>query len=103
VAEKLANAISDRSTGLTFDAGSLMLREFLDRWLKDSVRDTVRKRIYERHEDFVGLHVKPALGRLKLKALTPAHVQGFYRGRLDSGLSPATVQKIHVIIHKALD
>ena len=33
---------------------------------------------------------------------TPAHVQGLYRGQLDSGLSPATVQKIHAVLHKAL-
>jgi integrase len=103
VAEKLAKAISDRSSGLTFDAGNLMVGEFLDGWLKDSVRDTVRQRTYERHEELVRLHIKPALGKLKLKALTPAHVQGFYRDRLDSGLSPATVQKIHVVLHKALD
>jgi integrase len=103
VAEKLAKAISDRSSGLTFDAGSLTVGEFLDRWLKDSVRDTVRQRTYERHEELVRLHIRPILGRLKLKVLTPAHVQGFYRDRLDGGLSPATVQKIHVVLHKALD
>jgi integrase len=102
VAEKLARAISDRSSGLAFDAGSLTVGEFLDRWLKDSVRDTVRQRTYERHEELIRLHIRPALGMLKLKALTPAHVQGLYRDRLDSGLSPATVQKIHVVLHKAL-
>jgi integrase len=102
VAEKLAKAISDRSSGLAFDAGRLTVGEFLDRWLKDSVRDTVRQRTYERHEELIRLHIRPALGRVKLKALTPAHVQGFYRDRLDSGLSPATVQKIHVVLHKAL-
>jgi integrase len=59
-------------------------------------------RTYERYEEILRLHVKPALGRLKLKALTPAHVQDFYRDRLDNGFSPATVQKIHVILHKAL-
>jgi integrase len=103
VAEMLAKAISDRSSGLTFDAGSLTVGEFLDRWLKDSVRDTVRQSTYERHEELVRIHIRPAVGRLKLKALTPAHVQSFYRDRLDSGLSPATVQKIHVVLHKALD
>jgi len=62
----------------------------------------VRERTYERYEEILRLHVKPALGRLKLKALTPAHVQDFYRDRLDNGFSPATVQKIHVVLHKAL-
>jgi integrase len=31
------------------------------------------------------------------------HVQGFYEDRLDAGLAPATVNKLHAILHKALD
>ena len=42
VATKLANALSDREGGLLFDAGSLTVGEYLDRWLTDSVKDTVR-------------------------------------------------------------
>jgi integrase len=99
---KLARAMADRDGGLIFDAGSLTVGDYLDRWLSNSVKDTVRERTYERYEEIIRLHVKPALGRLKLKALTPAHVQDFYRDRLDNGLSPATVQKIHASLHKAL-
>jgi integrase len=99
---KLAKAMADRDGGLIFDAGSLTVGDYLDRWLSNSVKDTVRERTYERYEEILRLHVKPALGRLKLNALTPAHVQDFYRDRLDNGFSPATVQKIHVILHKAL-
>ncbi len=40
---------------------------------------------------------------MRLKNLTPAHVRGFYRERLDAGLAPATVRKMHVVLHKALD
>ena len=99
---KLAKTMADRDGGLIFDAGSLTVGDYLYRWLSNSVKDTVRERTYERYEEILRLHVKPALGRLKLKALTPAHLQDFYRDRLDNGFSPATVQKIHVILHKAL-
>jgi integrase len=63
----------------------------------------VRQGTFVSFEQIVRLHIKPTLGRITLKNLTPAHVQGLYRDRLDSGLSPATVQKIHVVLHKALD
>jgi integrase len=102
VAKKLSRALSDRESGLVFDDKGLTVEEYLDRWLKDSVRDTVRNTTYERYKELIGLHIAPALGR-KLKALTPAHVQGFYRDRLDRNLSAATVQKMHVVLHKALD
>ncbi len=103
VAAKLAKALSDQESGLTFDAGNQTVGDYLDRWLYDSVRDTVRKGTFERHEQIIRLHIRPSLGSMKLKVLSPAHVQGFYREKLDSGLSPATVHKIHAVLHKALD
>lgn len=103
VAAKLAKALSNREDGLVFDDRGLVLREYLNCWLKYSVRDTVRPSTYERHEQLVGLHIAPALGQLKLKGLTPAHVRWFYREKLESGLSGATVHKMHVVLHKALD
>jgi integrase len=50
----------------------------------------------------VRVHMVPALGRAKLRALSPAHLQGFYRAKLDAGLSPRTVQYLHVVLHRAL-
>src|SRR5215204_7503712 len=71
VRRKLAKAMSDRDSGLVFDANSLTVREYLDRWLKDSVRGTVHQSTYERYEYAVRPHIRPALGRIKLKSLTP--------------------------------
>jgi integrase len=102
VADKLAKALVDRASGYAFDTENMTVGEYLDRWLKDSDRGSVRTSTYERHEQIVRLHLKPALGRIKLSKLTPAHVQGLYRDKLDSGLASATVQKIHTVLHKAL-
>jgi integrase len=77
--------------------------EYLERWFKDSIRGTVRMSTYEVYEYVTYPHIIPALGRTKLKTLTPAHVRGFYRDRLDAGLSSATVRKMHVVLQKALD
>jgi len=35
--------------------------------------------------------------------VTPAHVRGLYREKLEAGLSPRTVQYVHVTLHKALN
>jgi integrase len=102
VRDKLAKALSDRSSGLDFDAGAMTVGEYLERWLKDSVRSTVRTSTYERHEGIVRTHLNPALGRIKVKNLTPAHVRGLHREKLDAELAPATVRKIHSTLHKAL-
>jgi integrase len=102
VAAKLAKALSDREGGLVFDAGNRTVGDYLDRWLNDSVRGSVKQRTFENCSYIVRKYLIPALGRVKLKALTPAHVQGLYRSKLDSGLSTATVQRIHTDLHKAL-
>jgi integrase len=102
VAAKLAKALSDREGGLLFDAGSLTVGEYLDRWLTDSVKDTVRLTTYQGYERICRLHIKPSLGRVRLKDLTVAHVRGLYRERLKAGLAPRMVQLIHVTFHKAL-
>ena len=99
---KLAKALSDREGGLLFDAGSLTVGEYLDRWLTDSVMDTVRLTTYQGYERICRLHVKPSLGRVRLKDLTAVHVRGLYRERLEAGLAPRMVQLVHVTLHKAL-
>ena len=102
VHDKLIEALGSRAQGLVFDAGSLTVGEYLTRWLEDSVRGTVRVSTYEVHRHMIQPHIVPALGRLKLKDLNPAHVRGLYREKLDSGLSAATVRKMHSILRKAL-
>ena len=102
VHDKLIEALGNRAQGLVLDAGNLTAGEYLTRWLKDSVRGTVRQSTFEVHRHMIEPHIVPALGRLKLKDLSPAHVRGFYREKLNSGLSAATVRKMHSVLRKAL-
>ena len=102
VSEKLAKALADRASGIVLDDKNLTVNEYLDSWLSDCVRGTVRESTFSRDKYLVTNHIKPSLGHLKLKNLNALHLQGLYRERQDSGLSPSTVQKIHHIMHKAL-
>jgi len=100
--QKLAKAMLDRDGGLVFDAASLTVEEHMTQWLQSSAKGTVRVSTFERYEQINRLHIVLALGRIKLKSLTPAHVRNLYRDRLDSGLAPATIHKLHTCLHKAL-
>ena len=102
VAAKLSKALADREGGFVFDAGKMTVREYMERWLSDSVRGTVRSSTYERHEQIIRTHINPPLGNMKLKNLSPAHVRGLHREKLEAELAPATVRKIHSTLHKAL-
>src|SRR5215212_9113561 len=67
-ATRLAKAISERDAGLIFDAGSLTVGAYLERWL-DAITDTVKQRTWQRHEEVVRLHIKPVLGGARLDRL----------------------------------
>jgi len=101
-AKKLAKALSDREDGMVFDAENLTVGEYLDRWLKDSVEGNVGPRTLSNYQLQVRQHIRPALGRINLKALSPAHDQSVYRSKLDSGLAPSSVRYIHAVLHRAL-
>lgn len=101
-AKKLTKALSDREGGLVFDDKGLTVKEYLERWLLDSVRGSVKQTTLENYEYVVRMHLVPTLGHLKLKALTPMHVQALYSAKLDSGLSVRTVRLTHATLHKAL-
>ncbi len=102
VEEKLTKAKAQRDGGLVLETANLNLGKYLERWLSDSVKDSVRSSTYESYAWLITTYVIPALGSIKLKALTPAHVQAFYRSKLDAGLSPRTVQYTHAVLHRAL-
>lgn len=101
VAGKLNKAIAERETGLFYDCENITLASYLDRWL-DSIRDTLAPSTVRRHEELTRIHVKPAVGQLKLSKLDPLQVQSLYRSKLDEGLSAATVVKIHSTLSKSL-
>jgi integrase len=101
LSSKLTKAVAHGNEELVFDSDQLTVAQYLDRWL-DSVRDTVRESTWVRHEINVRVHVKPALGRVRLGTLDPLQVQSFYRCKLDQGLSAASVLKIHSPLSKSL-
>jgi integrase len=103
VGRKLAKALSEREGGLVFDDEGLTLGKYLDKWLEGSLRGAVRQSIFDRYEIAIRVHIKPVLGRLKLTKLAPSHLAGFYQDKLAAGFAPASVTKLHVALHKALD
>jgi integrase len=98
---KLAKARATRDEGLIFDTENMTLREYLERWLNDSVRARLRPSTYESYSWLIRKHIAPTLGNVKLKALSAAHLQSFYCSKSDEGLT-RTVEYLHDVLHAAL-
>ena len=88
VAEKLAKAMADRDSGLVFEAGNLTIAEYLSRWLETSVKGSVRPRTLDNYRMHVRHHLIPALGSVKLKALSPPTCKLCTARSLTRGLRP---------------
>jgi integrase len=99
----------DVDTGCFITPKRLTVGEFLDRWLADYAEPKVSPKTYERYEEIVRVHLKPALGACQLQQLSAADIQRFYRqaregGRKQGagGLSPQTIIHFHRLLREAL-
>ena len=73
--DKLVKEMARQDSGLVSDAGKITVGEFLDKWLDESVKNAVVPSTAERYEQIARLHLKPRLGEIRLKGLSPLHVQ----------------------------
>jgi integrase len=101
--QKLVVAQRDLQRGIAPTDDRLTTGKFLDGWLEDVVRATVRPRTYVSYEQTVRLHLRPTLGRTVLSKLRPQQVQALLNAKLASGLSPRSVGIIHAVLRTALN
>jgi len=102
VQDRMTVILRDQLRGIPAIGERQTLADFLERWLSDVVRPSVRPRTHTSYEQLVRLHLKPALGRLPLVKLTPEHVQQFMNDKLGAGLSARTVQYLRAVLRRAL-
>jgi integrase len=102
VAKKLNQALQALDHGIPVTTGRLTLKQFMERWLDDSAKPTVRPSTFKSYSALVRLHVVPELGRLSLPKLTPQDVQMMMSHKQAAGLSSRRVQMIQAVLRTAL-
>jgi integrase len=102
VRKMLTTAKHDQQRGLLADPSRETLRAFLARWLRVSVKPSVKPSTHASYEEKVRLYIVPELGSIPLQKLSPPTVQALYTKLLERGLSPRSVQYVHAILHRAL-
>lgn len=103
-AEKLKTALlSEIDKGNYVKSSKLSVKAHLTQWLDDYVTPNLSPNTAETYRFIAKKHIIPALGDVALSKLRPQLVQNLYSEKLKEGLSHATVQKIHNILHKCLE
>jgi len=102
VAKQMTTILRDVQQGIPVATERLTVSTFLDRWLEDSVKPSVRQSTYADYETTVRLHLKPALGRISLTRLTAQDVQKMMNQDIRTGVPVATVRHTRLILSIAL-
>ena len=91
------------------EPSALTVGEYLEKWLRESVKGRVKNRTYEGYEGNVRRYLVPRLGAIPLGKLTTQHVQVMESELLEGGglkgkpLSAQTVLQAHRVLTKALN
>jgi integrase len=103
VQDKLAALRRAHEDGLPVGPEKLTMGAYLQQWLENSARPTIRPKTYASYAEILRLYIMPDLGHIPLTKLRPPELQAWMNKRLASGLSPRTVQYAHAVLRRALN
>ncbi len=81
VVEKTTKLLNELQTGTYLEATKFNLGQWLDIWLWDYKKASVRANTFSSYEQNVRIHIKPEIGDILLKDLKPAMLQRFYNNK----------------------
>lgn len=106
---ELNRILHELNTGAFVEPAKMTVAQYLERWLADYAKTNVSAKTYEGYDEFIRIHLAPALGSYLLSKLTPLHIQNYYSQALQSGrrdgkggLSARTVLHHHRVLRAAL-
>src|SRR5262245_26151006 len=102
VADKLTKALHDKQQGTFVAPHKLTLGDWLETWLQEYKRPSIRPNTYDSYETIVRLHLKPAVGYIVLRDLRPEHLQRYFNEKKQQGLDASTIGQHHKVLSGAL-
>ena len=102
VAEKLAAELHNVQQGISVVPERQTVRQFLERWLTDCVKPSVRPATFISYDQQVRVHIAPQLGHIQLTKLSPQQIQSYMNDRLKTELSAKTVKYHLSVLRMAL-
>lgn len=99
--QEAEKAIQDRDSGRLALTPDKTVGEWLDLWIATK-RGSVSDNTLRDYEISIRKHIKPVLGSVKLRSLTPTQVQRQYDAWRDDGIHPRTIQHTHSVFNQAL-
>ena len=73
------------------------VKEWAEKWLELYKRDKISYKSFKNYELYVDKHIIPAIGKLRLEAVRPAHIAQLYRAKKD--MSASALRHIQIALN----
>jgi integrase len=98
--KKLAELLHATHRHELVEPTKLTTGQWLGTWLETAIKPPHKRlRSYETYKSVIELHLKPALGSIRVQQLQPTDLKRYYTAAV---LVPSTLEQHHVILHSAL-
>lgn len=101
--ERRRTVLNELAQGTVATGPQQTLKQFLEYWLENVYKVSVRLGTYRNCRILIYKHIIPGLGYIKLQKLTTQQVQTFYAKKLRDGAKASRVKNMHHTLHTALD
>lgn len=99
----LRKAITEyENSGMHFEPSTMTMADFLDYWFKEYAEVNLKHNTQMNYESAIRLQIKPALGRYRLRSLTPAILQQFVNDLFREGYAKKSLSIFTSIVNNAL-
>lgn len=99
----LRQAISEyENTGMHFEPSTMTVADYMDYWFKEYVEVNLKYNTQKNYERVIKLQIKPAIGKYRLSALTPATLQKFVNDLYREGYAKKSLSIFASIVNNAL-
>lgn len=103
VEAKLAASEEEKRLLEGYEQASLPLKEYIDLWLNEYKKDSIRKNTYELHQQNIKNHILPYFKNILLEDIKPIMYQKFLNQLADKEYSKRTIEIVHSTMNNALE
>jgi len=100
--KKLTELKAKNDQGIPVADRSWLVGDYLDYWLAEVVKPTLRPSTYDRYETAIRLYLKPGLGGHQLTKLSVPAVQTFLNQKIKNGMSVRSTQILREVLRSTL-
>lgn len=102
VQDELAKLQNSKLHGTLVAPSRLTVAQFLDQWLEDVARVTVKATTHANYQGIIKNHISKHIGGIVLQRLEPQHVQGMYGTMEKEKASAETRRLAHAVLRRSL-